>query len=78
MNKLKGIILSKNTKKVFLITCFLILFGCFNCYSENYNDIVVYTLPAYAEAQAQKFINSINCNGAFYQKYSGHIYINGI
>jgi hypothetical protein len=62
-------------KKFLLIFGLLFGFVLQNTFAENYNDIVVYQLPSYAESQAKNFINSIICNGVFYTKQGIKIYI---
>ena len=61
---------------------FLLIFGLLlgflaiqSTFAENYNDIVVYQLPNYAESQAKNFISSIPSKGCFYTKQNMKIYI---
>jgi hypothetical protein len=61
--------------KKFLLIFALLLGLSTIVFAENYNDIVVYELPSYCEAQAKSFLNSINSNGAFYTKKGTTIYI---
>jgi Fe2+ transport system protein B len=62
-------------KKFLLIFALLFGFVLQNTFAENYNDIVVYQLPSYAESQAKNFVSSITSNGAFYTKQGMKIYI---
>lgn len=48
---------------------------CWHSFAEDYNDIVIYRLPGYAESQARSFIDAISSNGAFYTRVDGDIYV---